>query len=130
MQMTRRLLSAMLLLAVTTPALADDLDGRIFRVDVDLADGALFISGQGLPRSEPTVVLGNLKLTVVSFSTTDIVAKVPGELAPATYLLVVGANLRFAVSVGDVGPKGDTGPQGPQGPQGIQGDAGSPGPTG
>jgi len=131
----RRLLPVVALLSVSAPAVADDHDhdARISRADVDVLDGLLFINGRGLPRTEPTVILGNLKLAVVSFSTTDIVARVPPGLAPATYLLLVGNNLRFAVSVGDVGPrgpKGDTGATGPQGPPGARGDTGPIGPQG
>src|SRR5262245_40415037 len=78
----QRFLPVIVLLAASTPAVADEIDGRIFRVDVDFADGTLFVNGQNLPRSQPTVTLGNVRLTVVSFSTTDIVAKVPTDLAP------------------------------------------------
>jgi hypothetical protein len=131
--MLRRLLPVLMLLATSTPALAEDPDGRIQRTDVDLEDGFLFISGQGLPRTEPTVVLGNLKLVIVTFSTTDIVARIPTTLAPATYLLTIGNNTRFAVTVGNTGPEGLPGPQGeigPPGPQGARGDTGAQGPQG
>jgi hypothetical protein len=130
----RRLLPAVMLLAMSTPALAEDLDGRIVRVDVDVEDGFLFINGLGFPRTEPTVVLGNVKLIVLSFSPTDIVARVatPGALAPATYLLSVGTS-RFALTVGTPGaegPKGDRGDVGPPGAQGLKGDTGAQGPQG
>ena len=145
MKARQRLLPVMLIFAASTQVLADDFVPRIDRVEVDLTGGALFITGQGFPLREPVVTLGNVALDVVTASATDIVAKVPTDLAPATYLLVVDATLRFAVSVGDIGPpgppgaKGDTGPQGPpgargdtgpQGPQGIQGDVGQQGATG
>jgi len=72
----------MLLIAVSTPAYAEGPKSRILRADVDLASGLLFINGQELPRKETAVVLGGTSLEVVSFSRTDIVAKVPSGLAP------------------------------------------------
>ncbi|HEX7843997.1 MAG TPA: hypothetical protein VF469_41265, partial [Kofleriaceae bacterium] len=116
-----------------------DHDSRILRADVDLASGLLFIHGHELPRRESTVVLGSTRLQVLSFSRTDIVAKVPPGLEPATYFLSVAGDLQFSVAVGDTGPagpqgpKGDPGPAGPQGltgPQGLRGDTGPAGPIG
>src|SRR4051812_12783546 len=96
----QRILPVVLLIAASTPALAQSHDSRILRADVDLASGLLFINGQELPKKETPVVLGVTRLEVVSFSRTDIVAKVPSGLAPATYLLSVAGDLHFAVSIG------------------------------
>src|SRR4051794_37687954 len=132
----QRVLPVVLVLAASTAALADDRSARILRADVDLGEGLLFINGRELPRHEPTVVLGSTRLHVLSSSRTDIVALVPSGLVPATYLLLVGDDLHFAVSVGDTGPQGPPGPQGaqgpagPPGPQGLKGDTGPQGPQG
>ena len=143
--MLQRVLAVVVLLVASTPALADhrdhdnrdhdnrDRDSRILRADVDQDNDLLFIHGRDFPRREPTVILGSLRLDVLSFSRTDIVARVPHGLAPATYFLSVDRELHFAVAVGDVGPqgpKGDPGPQGPPGPQGAKGDPGPQGPPG
>src|SRR3954462_8404414 len=99
----QRFLPVALLITASTLAFADDNDGRIFRADVDLSEGLIFINGQDLVsghehhRREPRVVLGSTRLHVLSFSRTDIVATVPSGLAPATYLLRVDNDLEFAV---------------------------------
>jgi hypothetical protein len=128
-RMLQRFLPVAVVLA-TTPAFADAINGQILRVDVDQPNGLIFINGQTLPRTEPTVVLGGVRLSVTSFSTTDIVAKVPASLAPATYLLVVGGALQFPVAVGSLGPVGPQGDIGPQGPVGLTGLTGPSGPQG
>jgi len=138
--MLKRFLPVTLLIAITgTPARADDHGGVILRADVDRESGLLFINGRDLPRRDSRVFLGARQLEVLSFSRTDIVARVSHDLAPATYLLSVADDLQFAVSIGDVGragppgPKGDVGPAGPKGdlgPAGPKGDIGPAGPKG
>src|SRR5437868_627116 len=99
----QRFLPVVLLITASTLAFAEDNDGRIFRADVDLSEGLIFINGRDLLRGhehhrrEPTVVLGSTRLHVLSSSRTDIVATVPAGLAPATYLLTVDDDLEFAV---------------------------------
>jgi hypothetical protein len=54
----------------------------------DLKAGALTIVGTSLPAS-PQVMLSSLPLTVLAASTTEIVAELPADVAPASYLLIV-----------------------------------------
>jgi hypothetical protein len=129
--MLKRFLPVTLLIATTgTPARADDHGGLILRADVDLESGLLFIHGRDLPRRDSRVFLGARQLEVLSFSRTDIVARVSHDLAPATYLLSVADDLQFAVSIGDVGPAGPPGPKGDVGPAGPKGGVGPAGPKG
>jgi hypothetical protein len=92
------------------------------------------IAGSSLPAS-PSVTLDGISLTVVSSSSTKIVADLPSGLTAGTYRLGVGT-LAFDVTKGAVGPAGPTGPvgpqgpSGPQGPQGVQGAQGPAGPQG
>src|SRR5271166_5337258 len=97
----------------------------------------------------PTIMFDKTKLTLVSFSQTNIVADLPTTLVPGTYTMVVtnsrGLPTPYMVTYGAVGPQGlpgfsgaqgPAGPQGPQGPTGpmgatgMQGPVGSPGPQG
>jgi hypothetical protein len=105
------------------------------------------IVGENFGSSTPTVKLEGKLLMVENFSsaTQTIVAFLPAELNPGTYLLTVTtgggssntteADLTIG-AVGPPGPKGDqgergeTGPQGPVGPQGVQGPTGPMGPQG
>src|SRR5712691_150324 len=77
----------------------------------------------------PVVVLGGVKLKIVSVTGLQIVALLPPNIGPASYRLEVhrGGTVRsypFEATIGAVGPKG------PQGPQGLPGPAGPVGPQG
>ena len=92
--------------------------------------------------TQPTVVLGNFTLEVLTASAQLIVARMPFELvsAPGSYQLTVaraGAQSpKFEITLGSVGPQGyagppgEAGPPGPMGPEGPPGPAGPPGPPG
>ena len=117
-----------------------DSDGpRILQADADSSN--LFIHGTGFGTKNGTVTLGGQRLGVASWSPTDIVAVVPQNLLPASYLLTVtpahGRCVRAAFDVavgaggqGSVGPPGPVGPAGPAGPRGATGPAGAAGPAG
>ena len=117
-----------------------DSDGpRILQADADTSN--LFIHGTGFGTKNGTVTLGGQRLGVASWSPTDIVAVVPQNLLPASYLLTVtpahGRCVRAAFDVavgaggqGSVGPPGPVGPAGPAGPRGATGPAGAAGPAG
>lgn len=115
------------------------------------ADGAnLFIHGTGFGTKNGTVTLGGQRLGVASWSPMDIVAVMPTNLLPASYLLTitpsrgrcVKAGFDVALGVGTqgppgppgpiglTGPAGPIGPAGPQGPIGLTGSAGAIGPPG
>src|SRR6516162_4080474 len=65
-----------------------DSDGpRILQADADSSN--LFIHGTGFGTKNGTVTLGGQRLGVASWSPTDIVAVVPQNLLPASYLLTV-----------------------------------------
>jgi len=101
-----RILPVVLLFTVSSPVFADDHDldrvedRRILHANVDLPNGLLSIHGQDLPARVSRVILGGATLEVLSFSRTDIVARLPIGLLPATYLLSVAEDLHFAVAVG------------------------------
>src|SRR5215472_5457646 len=88
----------------------------------------------------PTVDLASTRLTLVSFTNTQITASFPVVFVAGTYALrVVNSSSQaatFDVTLGAAGPMGPPGPQGvqgtqgPQGPQGIQGIQGVQGPAG
>jgi Collagen triple helix repeat (20 copies) len=103
-------------------------------------------SGHGAP---PVVTLDLMPLTVLSATSTEIVASLSGNFPEGTYLVTVsrgqGAvdNGAFAVAIyheeagqtiqgpaGPAGPQGPAGPMGPVGPQGANGAAGAVGPAG
>lgn len=96
----------------------------------NLADGTLIITGSNFGTGLPRVVLNSTVLEVLTFAPTEIVARVPAGLQPASYLLTVyrGSNYvmfgMFIVSIGDIGP------QGPKGEKGDPGQAGLPGAPG
>jgi hypothetical protein len=104
------------------------------------SDGTMLtIHGSNFGSGTPTVMLNAMPLVVQSATATDIVAFLPANLAPASYLLAVYRapnNLLFGVFVvtigaqGAKGDKGDPGPTGPQGPAGPQGPQGPQGPAG
>jgi hypothetical protein len=82
-----------------------------------------------LPASgSPVVYLDGEQLTLVSSSSTQIIATMPALLA-GSFRLVVGAGV-FDVTNGAVGPAGAQGPAGATGPAGPQGPTGATGPAG
>jgi hypothetical protein len=82
-----------------------------------------------LPASgPPAVYLDGEQLTLVSSSSTQIVATMPA-LPAGSFRLVVGAGV-FDVTNGAVGPAGAQGPAGATGPAGPQGPTGAAGPAG
>jgi hypothetical protein len=83
-----------------------------------------------LPTSGSQVVyLDGALLTLVSSSSTRIVADLPSGLPSGSFRLVVGAGV-FDVTYGAVGPAGPAGPAGATGVTGATGPAGPAGPTG
>jgi hypothetical protein len=77
----------------------------------------------------PVVKIDGAILTLVSSSSTEIVADLPAGLAAGSFLLQVGTGI-FDVTNGAVGPQGAAGPTGPAGPQGPVGPTGATGATG
>jgi len=111
----------------------------VLSAEVDGPD--LFIQGVGFGYARmPTVVVGGNALEVLSYSSTTIVARLPSDLPPASYLLsitsfakvrdTVGTRSAFHVTFGAGGSEGPAGPAGAPGPQGIQGIPGLPGAKG
>lgn len=103
-------------------------------------------SGHGAP---PVVTLDLMPLTVLSATSTEIVAALSGNFPEGTYLVTVSRgqgtvdNGAFAVAiyheevgqtiqgpVGPAGPQGAAGPMGPMGPKGANGATGPVGPSG
>ncbi len=104
----------------------------ITNADADSAH--LFVKGANLGTANGVVMLGSQKLTVSSWSPTDVVAVLPSGVVPASYLLTVTTSIGlptvFFVTIGAIGPPGPAGPKGDTGPIGPQGVAGPIGPQG
>jgi Protein of unknown function (DUF1566)/Collagen triple helix repeat (20 copies)/IPT/TIG domain len=105
---------------------------------VNYSARALTVSGVNFG-SNPTVTLGTTPLTVLSATSTQIVATFPvamppSAFAPGDYFLRLAFTNQlfaiFAVTLGATGPIGPQGPQGLQGLQGLQGPAGKDGTNG
>jgi hypothetical protein len=110
----------------------------ITQTQTDYTNMLLTISGANFGTTQGTgsVQLADIALTVQTSLPQKIVAQLPGDVLPGSYLLTVTVPAKrtsLAVSLditlgaeGPPGPKGDTGPQGPQGIQGTQGEQGPP----
>lgn len=124
------LLIGLLALAVCMPAMANAV--TINSAVPNYTTNQLTITGVGFGTS-PIVKLNATALTLVSHSTTQIVANLPTSIGAGSYLLVVNAGTTsgvFNLSLGLDGPQGPQGPAGPQGAQGPQGPTGATGPQG
>jgi hypothetical protein len=102
---------------------------------VNSATQQITITGASLTATgAPVVKLDSATLTLVSSSSTRIVANLPAGLAAGTYRMTVsngsGTLGVFDLTNGAVGPRGPAGPAGPQGATGATGPAGSQGPAG
>jgi hypothetical protein len=112
---------------------------EINRVEVNSATNQLTITGVNFGSGIPNVTLEGVPLIVIFSTPTMIVAELPADTQPGTYLLKVsqgGGALQkdeSDVTIGSVGAPGPAGPQGPQGepgPAGPQGEIGPAGPQG
>jgi hypothetical protein len=102
---------------------------------VNSATKQITITGASLTATgAPVVKLDSATLTLVSSSSTQIVANLPAGLGAGTYRMTVsngsGTTGLFDVTNGAVGPQGPTGATGPAGPQGATGPQGPAGPQG
>jgi hypothetical protein len=110
----------------------------VISASADSALTQLTIVGSGFSpsNSTPTVSLGNVSLSLASFTDTQIVATLPTNEPAGSYSLSVTETFgglkttTFGVTIGAVGPAGPQGPIGPQGATGAQGPAGPAGATG
>jgi hypothetical protein len=145
-----RLTLILLLLSLLTPILARSatkvppniLNAWVYYIPIP---NQLIINGGGFSNSglAPTVIWNNQLLSLVSFSSTHIVAELPRGVPGGSYLLIVTnsdlLSVQFNVTFGAVGPQGPmgligptgaSGPVGAQGPTGLQGPVGATGPVG
>jgi hypothetical protein len=152
-----RLAVFLLTLALCAPALTAEAQTsaltqlEIKQAEVNSGANQIVITGVNFGTGLPTVTLADEPLLVVSSTPTQVVANLPVNIQPGTYLLNVsrgaGATQRDEAEVtiegaasqgpaGPQGPQGATGPQGapgetgPQGPAGPQGETGPQGPAG
>ena len=128
-----------LFIATNVQALSDGITG----VNIDSSMSQLTIVGSGLQSSGNSVVtLGGVTLSLISQSSTALVAQCPGSPAVCptgdwslqvnSFTLAgapVGQQL-WNLTIGAGGTKGTTGPAGPKGPKGDTGATGSAGPKG
>ena len=120
---------------ICSAAMAHAQTPTIVSAIVNSATKQITITGTSLTATgAPVVKLDSTTLTLVSSSSTQIVANLPAGLAAGTYRMTVsngsGTVGVFDVSNGVVGPQGPTGPAGPQGPTGATGPQGPAGPQG
>jgi hypothetical protein len=113
----------------------------ITNVEVDYAQGQMFIYGRNFGTGVPPIVhLMEIGVTVKTYGPSSVVVYLPPMLMRSgSYRLTMstGPNVEqndaFEVTMGAVGPqgqKGDMGAQGPVGPQGPKGDTGAQGAVG
>ena len=116
-------------------------NGQLVITDAAEEDGDLIIGGQNFDNGGELQVLlwrggGFDDLEYVINISGDIVASLPIDLLPGSYLLIVQSGpgaIRIDsmdVTVGAVGPHGPQGATGPTGPQGLSGSVGPAGPAG
>ena len=141
--MLRKLCIALLTLA-STDLLAQSFFPIITTVSESSDAAEITVVGSGFGAAAPTVKLAAARLSIVSSNNSTIVAKLPVNTAPGSYLLTVEngqthlpgifeATLGAQGIQGAAGPAGAQGPQGPMGlpgPQGLSGPAGAVGPAG
>ncbi len=105
-------------------------------IDYSTSPNQLTISGQNLSPAgaAPVIVFNGTSLTVLSFSNTASVAKLPTGLTAGSYSTQLtvngGASVSWIVTYGATGPQGPAGAPGAQGPPGANGAQGPPGPVG
>lgn len=122
----------LLVLALFVPVLANA-KPTISSATPNYGTSQLTIVGTGFGTGTPTVQIDALAATVVSHTSTQIVANLPNGIGVGSYLLSVTASGTigsFDLTLGAVGPQGPMGPQGPTGPAGAQGAQGPAGPAG
>ena len=134
---------------VVTSATLDATNNRLVIKGVNFSWPPKPASG---PVTPPQVTLDLMPLTVLSATSTEVVASVAGTFPEGTYLITVSRGPSttesgaFAVAIyheplplviqgpsgptGPAGPAGPAGPTGPAGPQGPAGPAGATGPAG
>lgn len=124
-------------LAASTAAFGQQIIPAINSVTENSTGLKIIIAGNNLGTVAPTVNLGGVILTVVSYSNTVVVARLPSGTPAATYQLSLGSpqyyqKARIAAVVGQPvqGPAGPQGVPGPIGPTGPMGPSGPTGPTG
>ena len=85
---------------------------------------------------EVQLTLGGTPLTVILQEESRIIAEIPADILPGSYVLAAwsgNGSVRedsMDITIGAEGPEGPQGPQGEIGPQGPQGEQGPIGPTG
>jgi hypothetical protein len=102
-------------------------------VDFSTNPAQLSIYGNNFNDAPPTVSLDALALSVVSYSGTVIIARLPNNLPAGTYRITVTVRNKSGTldaAIGATGPTGPTGPTGAAGPTGATGATGPTGPTG
>jgi hypothetical protein len=116
--------------AALGPIISDVVPG----VDLD-GKPQLTIKGVGFGTAPPAVQIGSVvsPLEVSSNNDTQVVAALPADTLPGSYLLTLttagkgGKADEFWFTLGATGATGATGPAGPPGPQGIAGPTGAAG---
>jgi hypothetical protein len=112
------------------------------KAEADLAAGTLSMEGQNLvgrDETNVTVTLAGTSLVVLSATESRVLAQLPSDIGPGSFLLSVARGPAavqsdaFDLTIGTAGPPGPTGPRGEKGdtgPDGLPGPTGQTGPEG
>lgn len=103
----------------------------------DATNEQLTIRGASLSKGTlPSVTFNGMPLTVLSATSSEVVASLPDASPGGTYIVMVSRGTRvgefalFTATIGAVGPRGETGERGERGPEGPAGPDGAPGAVG
>lgn len=140
MRLSRYRICAVVLLTASVAAAFGN-DPIVTATTIDAANQVLLIQGSGFGSAQPQVTLDLFSLQVMNYTDTAVVAMLPNNKSPGSYLLSLTRGTPpaksgdFVVTIegsapGPQGPKGNTGPAGASGPAGPVGPAGTPGPPG
>ena len=131
---TRGIVTILLLFASAAAQAVQPLEVVDAIVDEFASPQLLIVTGQNFNNGGTVqLTLGGRPLNVVEQGDTRLVAEIPADVMPGSYVLVAwsgNGSVRkdsMDITIGAEGPVGPEGPQGEQGPQGIQGETGPQG---
>ena len=138
MNTMKSILAGMVVLAVVQVANAVEplemINAIVIEAEEPDAPDQLVLTGRNFDNGkEMQITLGGTPLQVLELTTNVILAEIPADVLPGSYVLIAwsgGGSVRedsMDITLGAQGAEGPTGPEGPEGPQGEQG---LPGPKG
>jgi glycine rich protein/IPT/TIG domain-containing protein len=132
----------LMLLLCSVASFAASVPVTINSAKVNYSTEQITVAGTGFTASgaaKPTVTFNGAAVTLVSYASTKLTAKLPATTAAGSYSVTISngsAQASFDVTygaagpIGPAGPGGKEGPAGPSGPPGPKGATGAQGPAG